>query len=105
MALLDEEMNLTELLACAEAQQLGVLRRSIPRKRLERIVEGEESPRDSDECSTMDLRKATTRFVARYRDRITLPISAGGVECSGDCTSHGCPAAIAINCNHDIKRR
>jgi len=102
---LTKQMNVTELLACAELQQLGTLRRSIPRKRLEKIVMGEEEPRDSEQCDTVALRKDTTRFIARYRDRCTLPISVGGVECSGDCTSHGCPSAIAINCHLDISQR
>jgi hypothetical protein len=105
MAQLTEEMNRTELLVCAEQQKLGTLRRSIGRKRLEKLVLGEEEPRDIEECGTLAPRKATALFITRYRDRCTLPISVGGVECSGDCTSYGCPPAIAINCHLDISRR
>ena len=97
-------LNTTELIACAEAQGLGILSRSLSRERLIRIVGGEEESDEDDLSGTYGVREATAKLIQQYRDRITLPISKGGKTCNGDCPSYGCPEVIDIHCHRRIGR-
>lgn len=105
-AKMDEEtklINVTELVTCADSQGLGVLSRGLGKKRLKKIVEGEE-PEEADLCGTTSLRERTTYFIRKYRRQITLPPSVGGSPCDGDCRTYGCPSIVAINCSRNMSK-
>ena len=93
-----EELNLTELLACAEAQGLGTLSRALPRRKLEKLVDGEMEPVEADLSGTLQIREHTQHLIEKYRQQVTLPTSKGGKPCNGRCTEYGCPEVIAVNC-------
>jgi hypothetical protein len=97
-------MNITELLTCAEGQGLGILSRGLGRKRLIELVFGDDEPQEEELCGTVPIRDRVTYFIRKYRRQITLPPSAGGKPCDGDCTSYGCPTVISINCSRNMSK-
>jgi hypothetical protein len=97
-------MNTTELLSIARDLELGILSRSLPRERLAALVAGAVEVTEDDICSTLELRKKTSKFIHRYRDRVLLPTSIGGKPCDGNCPTYGCPSVIAVKCAGDLAR-
>lgn len=93
--------NETELLALANQQGIGRLRRGIPLERLVQIVRGEDDPREEEFSETKESRKMLEAFIARYWEKIRSQLPG----CNGRCTTFPCSEGRHAMCFEPNKDR
>jgi len=92
-----DDLNVTELLAILRSQTRMVLRRSVPRERLVRLLEEGGKPPPNELAGTNETRRILQGFLEKNWSWICSQLPCKG-ENAGKCTIYPCPEGRHLDC-------